>query len=111
MKKLRETWYSTPYNPDAEKPVLTTNMVRLLGKKLQVDWNDIKYDDFYYGIKIEKSKDAGDKPLLQGDWLKYARIAFKNLENNPHFYDKVEENINKKTQIKLRDLIRETKKV
>jgi len=111
MKKLKETWYSTPYDPDAEKPVLTTNMVRLLGKKLQVNWNDIKFDDFYYGIKTEKSKDVGDKPLLQGDWLKYATIAFKNLEKNIHFYDKMEENVNKSTKIKLSDLIKNMRKI
>ena len=111
MKKIRETWYSTPYDPDAEKPVLTTNMVRLLGKKMQVDWNKIKFDDLYYGIKYEKNKDVGDEDLLQKDWLKYAEIAFHNLTKNPHFYDTVEENINNKSQIKLADLIRNIKKI
>lgn len=111
MKKLKETWYNTPYDPDAEKPVLTTNMVRLLGKKMKVNWNNIKFDDLYYGIKTEKNKDVGDKPLLQGEWLKYAKIAFHNLDKNPHFYDKIEENVNKKTQIKLGDLIKNINKI
>jgi hypothetical protein len=58
-----------------------------LGEQLGVDWDKITMFEWFAGLK-EEQEHAG---TLGGDQVKIAQVALDHLNEDPHYYDKLEE--------------------
>jgi len=73
-------------------PILTTEVVRKIGRYLDVDFSKTKSDQLYMGMKTETEHSdlvSDTKPYLMKDWIVFAKIAIAHLRESPNYYDEL----------------------
>lgn len=82
------------FDPQLEIQVLTTDIVRQIGKYLSVDFSKVRIDQLFYGIKVEQKRHIGDiksgNPNQMKNLVLFAKIALTHLSNNKTYYDDLE---------------------
>jgi len=80
-----------PYDFDAPAKVLTLDMARNIGKYIGVDFDKIKIEDLYQGMKTEiehkETVDKNPETTTVEDWITYAKIANDHLKESPKYYE------------------------
>jgi len=79
------------FDPQLEIQILTTDIVRQIGKYLSVDFSKIHIDQLFYGIKVEQKRSVGEiksgSPNQMKNLVLFAKIALTHLNNNKTYYD------------------------
>jgi len=99
------------YNFDSPYAILPLDIARHIGVFIHVDFDHVKVEDLFAGMKTEAKK-LSEAPKTIKDWIRVAKIAKSNLDKDTTYYsDWVSErktSMNKILENKLRTLIRET---
>jgi len=94
LLKLKEFYFGKlDFNPELRVRVLTTDIVRQIGKYLNIDFNEIPVDQLFYGIKIEQKNHFKDiktgTPNQMKNLILFAKIAINNIRKDDEYYDKL----------------------
>jgi len=93
QEQLHISSHMKEFNLDDSAPILTTGVVRKIGRYLDVDFSKTKSDQLYMGMKTETEHSdliSDTKPYIMKDWIVFAKIALVHLKEDPNYYDKLQ---------------------
>jgi hypothetical protein len=95
LKTLIETLLECILQEEKNDPKqLSGKLVKSIGNKIGIDWNEIDFNEFKEGISVEFKEHGKSDPqtnVINNSHIKAAKIALAHLKELPDYYTKLKQ--------------------